>query len=109
MIAIVTVVFLSISILMATFMGFSPNFYKLTEGDFIRRVNANTILYGLQRGEVAMRAKTLPTADGKPLSLPMGYIKKKNSAELDSMSCILTLVDQDKVGVSIKYNSPPAK
>ncbi|MFA5362523.1 MAG: hypothetical protein WC335_04665 [Candidatus Omnitrophota bacterium] len=109
MIAIVTIVFLSVSILMATFMGFSPNFYKLTESDFMRRVNSNTIIYGLQRGEVAMRAKTLSSPDKKSLPLSMGYVKKKNDVELDSMSCTLVLTDKGKVGVSIKYNSPPAK
>ncbi len=107
MIAIVTIVFLSISILMATFMGFSPNFYKLTESDFMRRANANTIMYGLQRGEVAMRAKTLPTADGKPLLLPMGYVKKKNNTEMDSIGCSLTLNPQGKITVTIQYKSPP--
>jgi hypothetical protein len=104
MIAIVTIIFLSISILLATFMGFSPNFYKLTESDFMRRVNSNTIIYGLQRGEVAMRAKTLPTADGKPMPLPMGYIKKKNNAELDSISCILSTNAEGKINVSVKYS-----
>jgi hypothetical protein len=94
---------------MATFMGFSPNFYKLTESDFMRRVNSNTIIYGLQRGDVASRAKTLSLPDNKSLTLPMGYVKKKNDAEIDSMSCVLSLTDKGKVSVSIKYSSPPAK
>ena len=106
MIAIVTIVFLSVSVLLSTFLGFSPNFYKLTESDFMRRVDTNTIIYGLQFGEVAMRAKSFPTADKKPRSLPLGYVKKKNTTELDDMTCKLTMSTAGKIQITLEYKSP---
>jgi hypothetical protein len=106
MIIIVTTIFLSIAILLSSFLGFSPNFYKLTENDFMRRANANTIIYGLQYADIALRAKTLAVPEKKNKTLPMEYIKKKGNRELDDMQCELKLTDDNKINVTIKYKQP---
>ena len=106
MIAIVMIVFISVAVLLSTFIGFSPNFYKLTQSDFRRRINFNTVIYGLQMGEVALRAKTLANPNNNQKTFSMDYIKKKNDTKLDSMGCKLTLSNEGKVQVKIDYKSP---
>jgi hypothetical protein len=111
MIALVTIVLLSVSVLLSTFLGFSPNYGKLVQSDYMNRINANTVLYGLQFGDVAVRAKTLNIPNAPTITRPLRYTRKKNNVELDQMDCKLTLILDPvtldkKIRVKKIYKSP---
>lgn len=64
MIAIAVSIMVMLSLLMSAFLGFAPQLHKLVENDLMRRTYSNSLVYGLQLGQIGIRAKTL-TVDPK--------------------------------------------
>lgn len=90
MIAAITVIFLSISILIFSFLGFSPNIHRLVEEDYMRRAYSNAANYGMQYGELASRAGILNAAHNTTV-LDEGYLKGLNGKPQDDLNCTVTL------------------
>jgi hypothetical protein len=83
MITIATAAILSLSLLLSAFLGFSPQIHKLVENDLMRRAYNNNFLYGLQLGQLGVRAKSLTTdsSTAKPLDLPFRLNYANNSSQ----------------------------
>ncbi|MDD5669206.1 MAG: hypothetical protein PHE58_04150 [Candidatus Omnitrophica bacterium] len=111
MIAIITIIFLSVSVLVTTFLGFSPNFHGLIEEDFKRRVTMNYTMYGLTYGEVAFRAGTLKVNPKQDVSkpLPIGYTKMKNNVELDQINGTVILSPNSRIRLNLNYEAVKPK
>ncbi|MFA6281660.1 MAG: hypothetical protein WCY05_04060 [Candidatus Omnitrophota bacterium] len=72
MITIAVSILVMLSLLLSAFLGFAPQLHKLVENDLMRRSYNNSLIYGLQLGQIGIRAKTL-TVDpktNKPVDLP---------------------------------------
>jgi len=82
MITIAASIILGLTLLMSAFLGFSPQIHKLVENDLMRRAYNNTFLYGLQLGQIGVRAKNLTTDDrtSKNINLPFRFNYDKSNA-----------------------------
>lgn len=100
MIAIATSIILGLTLLISAFLGFSPQIHKLVEKDMMRRAYNNTLLYGLQLGQIGIRAKTLTTkpSSSKEIDLPFRAVYSgSNPVVQDSFNGTVELI-QDKSG-----------
>ncbi len=61
MITIAVSILVMLSLLLSAFLGFGPQLHKLVENDLMRRSYNNTLMYGLELGQIGIRAKTLTT------------------------------------------------
>ncbi|MCK9573611.1 MAG: hypothetical protein M0R20_04330 [Candidatus Omnitrophica bacterium] len=82
MITIAASIILGLTILMSAFLGFSPQIHKLVENDLMRRSYNNAFLYGLQLGQIGVRAKnlTLDERTAKDINLPFRFTN--NNAQI---------------------------
>lgn len=107
MIAIVTTIFLCISVLIFSFLGFAPNLHRIVESDYMRRAYSNAALYGLQYGELGSRAGTLNATNGYTKTVSTGYLKSKNSQPLDHINNTVTLAN-GTINLNITHVMNPA-
>ena len=68
MIALVMAITVALSILLSSFISFTPNLQRLMERDFMERANSNAFLYSLQMGQLAERADTIDTDPATPVT-----------------------------------------
>jgi len=75
MITIAASIILGLTLLMSAFLGFSPQIHKLVENDLMRRSYNNAFLYGLQLGQLGVRAKnlTVDESTAKDINLPFRF------------------------------------
>lgn len=103
MIAIVTTIFLSISVLLFSFLGFAPNLHRIVESDYMRRAYSNAALYGLQYGELGFRAGTFNATNGYTKTISSGYLKSKNGQPLDELNDTISVIDGN-INLNITHN-----
>ncbi|MBN1912909.1 MAG: hypothetical protein JW788_00760 [Candidatus Omnitrophica bacterium] len=106
MILIIASIFLSISIVIFSFLGFSPNIHRIVEGDYMRKAYSNAAKYGIQYGELATRADII-NATNSTLVLEQGYLKGLNGRPQDDLSCEITL-NNSTIELEIKHDMLPA-
>lgn len=79
MIAIISSIIISISVLVATLITFTPNARVITESDFIRNATNNAYLYGWELAQLDVRTNSI--ADGGASNVAaLGYASEKNGA-----------------------------
>ncbi len=97
MIIVVIALFIIMSVVVFAFFAYIPNVHYLIENDLLRRANSNAALYGMQYGQLACRAGTLSTEEGKisTASVDMGYLKKTDSKEIDKLIFDIKLLSEN--------------
>lgn len=93
MILIVIAIIILISILLLSFVSFSPHFTALTESDFMRRAYENATLAGLKWGELKERADTFPSG-GTTTYIPLKRNEDDQGNVLSSHFLRLDITEQ---------------
>ncbi|MCK9614781.1 MAG: hypothetical protein M0R48_04650 [Candidatus Omnitrophica bacterium] len=112
MITIAASIILGLTLLMSAFLGFSPQVHKLVESDLMRRSYNNAFLYGLQLGQMGIRAKnlTLDEKTAKNIDLLFRYTNKNSQIIVqDKFEGKTTLTKQDgnlNIKVKIEHKIP---
>lgn len=82
MITIAASIILGLTLLMSAFLGFSPQIHKLVESDLMRRSYNNAFLYGLQLGQMGVRAKNLTLDDSTAKDINLLFRFTNNNAQI---------------------------
>ncbi len=64
MMVMATGIIISLTVLLSVFVNFAPNLHQIVNNDFLRRAYYNSNLYGLQRGQLALRSGRLTSSPG---------------------------------------------
>ncbi len=94
MITIIAFLWAGFSIFLSAFISFNPNFHYLIEKNFMRRAYSNATHYGLQYGQLGVRAGTISTSNTEK-TLDIGYLKKIAGEKKDKMVLVITLEKQE--------------
>jgi len=84
MIAIISSIIISISVLVTTLITFTPNARVITESDFMRNGVNNAYLYSWELAQLDVRTGNL-TLGNSTGDVPLGYLSEKNNTPNQSL------------------------
>lgn len=85
MMLVIASLMVALSFVMVGFLSLAPNVYSLIEKDFMRKVQYNAQVYGIKYGQLAFRAKTMDGSSASQKDIDLGYVKKRDVKEIDTM------------------------
>lgn len=108
MTAIIASLLISILVLILAFFGYATGVHGIMDSDYMRRAYSNAVLYGLQYGELSVRAGTMSSdSTQNTKKLPLGYLKKRNEKELDDLNCTIMLDANETIDLDVKHTMRP--